>query len=285
MITEILGGRAANPFEYLMGEKFNKDLTGAEHWMIEDPKNSADIRTRREFGEGIKEATVNRDIRVRAMCKDATLIQIFRRITASVNSEKESIATAPPMVEGVRDKMTCFCATWLQVTSRPFKDGNGKVDRAKLWLVFMSEVHAIRSWLLQNYFRIPRNLLDERFGVRYFHHPEILAELSSMTYENRFIELIDDKFTTPDDKDAVCGSMEKMSKDWQNELMLFNRFEAEKIFRFPGQCGSHLSKLWKQDGERVTGQDDCNNIRVSRRVLCGHTLWTIYPPQKTTEQK
>ena len=273
MITEILGGRAANPFEYLMGEKFNKDLVGAEHWMIEDPKNSTDIRTRRDFGEGIKEATVNRDIRVRAMCKDATLLQIFRRITASVNSEKESIATAPPMVEGMKDKINLFLCDVAAKSVACFKDGNGKVDRAKLWAAFSAEIHSIRSWLLQRFSKIPSGCLDERFGVVAYHHPEVLAELSSMTYESRFLELIDEKFFAPDDKDAVCSSLEKRSADWQKELLDFNRFEAEKIFRFPGQCGSHLSKLSKSHPERV-----------SKRLLDGHTLWTINPPARTTEK-
>jgi hypothetical protein len=267
-ITELLGGRAANPFEYLMGEKFNKDLVGAEHWMMEDPKNSTDIRTRRDFGEGIKEATVNRDIRVRAMCKDATLLQIFRRITASINDEKESIACAPPMVQGVKDKISLFLCAMVEKSFNPFKDGNGKVDRSKLWAAFNTEVHAVRSWLLQKFSKIPRGCMDERFGVTAFHHPEILSELSSMTYESRFLELIDEKFFAPDATDTDGQiAMEKRAADWQKELLEFNRFEAEKIFRFPGQCGSHLGKLAKSHPERVT-----------KRTLDGHALWTIHPP-------
>ena len=271
-ITELLGGRAANPFEYLMGEKFNKDLIGAEHWMMEDPKNSTDIRTRRDFGEGIKEATVNRDIRVRAMCKDATLLQIFRRITASINDEKESIACCPPMVQGVKDKINLFQCSVVVKAFEPFKDGNGKVDRNKLWAAFMREVHEVRSWLLQRFAKIPRDHMDERFGIQAFHHPEILSELSSMTYENRFLELVDEKLFS--DADAIHTKIEKRAADWQKELLEFNRFEAEKIFRFPGQCGSHLGKLAKSHPERV-----------SKRVLDGNALWTIHPPSKTTEQK
>lgn len=285
MITELLGGRAANPFEYLMGEKFNKDLVGAEHWMFEDPKNSTDNRTRRDFGEGLKEATVNRDIRVRAMCKDATLLQIFRRVTGSVNSEKESIAVVPPMVEGVKDKINLFLCNTVTNALAPFKDANGKPDRSKIWATFLSEVHAVRSWLLQRYSKIPRDLLDERFGVVAYHQPEILSELSSMTYENRFLELVDEQFFCPKDADEILTKIEKRSADWQKELQTFNRYEADKIFRFPGQCGSHLAKLWKQYGSKHTGHDDCTGARVSKRVLDGHTLWTIYPPKISADEQ
>ena len=281
-ITELLGGRAANPFEYLMGEKFNKDLIGAEHWMMEDPKNSTDIRTRRDFGEGIKESTVNRDIRVRAMCKDATLLQIFRRITASINDEKESIACAPPMVQGVKDKINLFHCAVVDKAFEPFRDGNGKVDRSKLWAVFLSEVHAIRSWLLQRYNRPPRDLVDERFGIQAYHNPEILAELSSMTYEARFLELVDEKLFA--DANEFWVSIEKKASDWQQELMGHNPFEAGKIFRFPGQCGSHLSKLWRHDGSIKTGDPLPATCRVTKRTLDGIALWTIHPPSKTKKE-
>jgi hypothetical protein len=281
-ITELFGGRAANPFEYLMGEKFNKDLIGAEHWMMEDPKNSTRADVRRDFGEGIKEATVNRDIRVRAMCKDATLLQIFRRITGSMNDEKESIASAPPMVQGVKDKINLFHCNVVTKAFEPFKDGNGKVDRAKLWKVFMGEVHAIRSWLLQRFGKVPRTLADERFGIQAYHNAEILSELASMTYEARFLELVDEKyFSNPDE---VWQPIEMGSSAWQKILQDFNRFEADKIFRYINQCGSHLSKLWKQGGEVATGDLNMTNYRVSKRILDGNALWTIIPPSKTSNK-
>ena len=72
----------------------------------------------------------------------------------------------------------------------------------------------------------------------------------------------------------TAAQVEKRASDWQKELMEFNRFESEKIFRWVGQCGSHLGKLAKSHPDRV-----------SKRVLDGHALWTIKPPAKTTESK
>ena len=281
-ITEILGGRSANPFEYLMGEKFNKDLVSAEHWMVEDPGTSTDIRTRREFGEKIKEATVNRDIRINGKGKDAGLIQIFRRVTISVNKEKESLAVCPPMDEGVRDKINLYLCEMVEKAFDPFKDKSGRIDRAALWGAFRAEVHEIRSWLINTFKKVPRELVDERFGIVAYHHPEIMAELSSMTYESRFLELIDELYF---DDDATAP-VEKKSSDFQKELLEHNRFEAEKVLRYPGQCGSHLSKLWKRDGSIITGQnDDGRPHRVSKRVRDGYTIWTIKPPFKSNEEQ
>jgi len=284
-VTELLGGRFANPFEYLMGEKFNKDLIGAEHWMIEDPKNSTDIRTRRDFGERIKEATVVRDIRVRAMCKDATMLQLFRRLTASVNNEKESVATVPPMVAGVKDKINLFACAKVIKAFEPFKNGNGQVDREKLWSVFRAEAHAVRSWLLQTFSKIPTAFRDDRFGVAAYHEPEILKELAGMTYECRFLELVDEKFFS--NEGDIPVPIEKPASGWQSALLEFNKFEAEKIFRYVGQCGSHLGKLWREDGQIETNSERANGparYRVSRRILDGNALWTIKPPFKSTEK-
>jgi hypothetical protein len=256
-----------------MGEKFNKDLIFAEHWMVEDPGTSTDIRTRRLFGEKLKEATVNRDIRINGKGKDAGLIQLLRRVTISVNKEKESLAVCPPMDEGVRDKINLFLCDTAEKALEPFKDKTGRVDRARLWETFRAEVPAIRSWLLQRFSRVPAEMVDDRFGICAFHHPEILAELSSMTYESRFMELIDELYFSDDDGDAVFIPVEKKSSEFQKELLEHNRFEAEKVLRYPGQCGSHLSKLAKSQPDRV-----------SKRLLDGHALWTIKPPVKLKEK-
>lgn len=282
-ITEILGGRSGDPFKYLMGENFNKDLAVAEHWMVEDPGTSTDIRTRRLFGEKIKEATVNRDIRVNGKGKDAGKIQVFRRVTISVNSEKESVAVCPPMVEGVKDKIMLMLCNKVVTSFDRFRDKHGIFQPRDIWACFMSELHAVRSWLLDTFKRVPGELVDERMGITAYHNQELMSELSSMTYESRFLELVDEKFFTDDDKDAVFTPFEKAAKDWQKDLLEHNRFEAEKILRFPGQCGSHLSKLWRSGGAIMTGTEaaETNTVyRVSKRVLHGNALWTIKPPLK-----
>ena len=235
--------------------------------MVEDPGTSTDIRTRRLFGAKIKEATVNRDLRVRAMCKDASLMQIFRRVTISINNEKEELAVAPPMVEGVADKINLYSCSKVTTAFEPFMDKGGKVDRARLWQAFIGEVHAVRSWLLRDFKRIPKGQSDERFGIRAYHDPVILADLSEMTYESRFLELLEDLYF---DGDGPHLPVEKKAAAFLKELLEKNRFETEKVIRSPGQAGSHFAKLLKSHPDRI-----------SNRVLDGNTLWTLKPPFKS----
>jgi hypothetical protein len=60
LLTLILGGRTAKPYQYMMGAtSFNADLFEAEHLAMEDEHASTDIRTRRHFGSQLKNVTVN----------------------------------------------------------------------------------------------------------------------------------------------------------------------------------------------------------------------------------
>src|SRR5208282_3476396 len=60
LITRVLGGRCAKPYRYMSGAtEFNGELFGAEHLMIEDDIASCDNRARRNFGNRIKQFTVD----------------------------------------------------------------------------------------------------------------------------------------------------------------------------------------------------------------------------------
>ena len=60
IITELLGGRCARPYQAMLGNTaFNADWFEAEHLCIEDEAPSTELRTRRKLGVGIKMATAN----------------------------------------------------------------------------------------------------------------------------------------------------------------------------------------------------------------------------------
>src|SRR5205085_2237776 len=70
IITQILGGRQADPWKYMIGEeKHNTDMIGAEHWCAEDPPSTLDSRTRGFFTSMIKVTCFVEAFRLRAMAK------------------------------------------------------------------------------------------------------------------------------------------------------------------------------------------------------------------------
>ena len=274
--TEILGGRVGNPFAYMIGEtNFNRDFCGAEHWMIEDPRGSKAMSERMHFGARLKEGTVNRDYTIHAKNKDAIYLPLNRFITISVNMELEYLSVLPPMDHSIADKISLYLCAHVEKAFVPYRDKKtGEQHRDKIWDTITGEVPQIRSWLLRRFQSryIPKDVRDERFGICAWHHPGLLAELRSLSHEQRLLELIDLCYFNDDVGPLL--SVEKKHADIQKDLMEQDRFEAEKILRYPGACGSHLGKLSKSQPDRV-----------SKRTVNGQSIWTITPPLRTKESE
>ena len=271
IITEVFGGRSASPFRYMMElTQFNKDLCGAEHWQIEDPASTTDIRTRRQFGAKLKEATVNRDFSIHAKGKDALTLPLFRRVTISVNDEPENLAVVPPLDNSIEDKIFLFHCSQAQKCFKQFRDKQGEIDRAKTWAQVQKEIPEIRAWLLENYTTVAPKFRDDRFGIKAWHHPSLRAELVSLAPETRLLQLVDDALFSGD---GIQLKFDGKSSDLEKQLRKSEvSFEVEKILRYPGACGSYLGKLSKSHPERI-----------SKRVNTGNAFWTIQPPETTTK--
>ena len=269
--TEIFGGRVCNPFEYLMGtEKFNKEVIGAEHWQIEDPPTTTDTRTRAFFGNRLKEATVNSHVRVRAMHKDASYLKIFRRVTISVNDEPHNLAVCPPMDDSLIDKIFLFRCAKVTEAFAPYRLASGELNRAALQAAFTEEIPAVRAWLLKNYKReaIPKNLRDDRFQIKAWQHPDLMAELSAMSKENRLLDIMAQAFEADEIVDGKAGELEtRLSKSSVGE-------QFKKLISWPNEFASLLGKLHKSHPDRI-----------SKRVSGGYTTWTIHPPKTEQERE
>lgn len=283
-VTEVLGGRSANPFRYMMGlTQFNKDLVGAEHWKIEDPPTTTDIRTRRQFGAMLKDATVNRDLSIHQKGKDALSLPIFRRVTISVNDEPENLAVVPPLDPSIQDKVFLFhCAVVREAFQRfrlddrtPALPGmgdslqEGDLDRAKLWAHVKAEVPLVRAWLMKSFRKVPLDLRDDRFGIVAWHHPQLLSELTALAPETRLLQLVDEVCFEKAEPGVWTGKAIDLEKQLRGSNFAF---ECEKVLRFFGACGSYLGKLARNQPDRVT-----------RRVKDGYTSWMITPPPSYTK--
>jgi len=265
IITEVLGGRSASPMRYMMEDTtFNRDLAGAEHWPIEEPKTSTDTRTRIQFGNSIKECFNNRDFSIHAKGKEAITLPIWRRGTISLNNDPELLMVLPPLNGSVDDKLMLFnCATATTVLE-PFVM-NGEQDRQAIWKTILDEVPRIRAWLLANFKTVPKGRRDNRFGIVAYHHPELRKELEAFTAEMRLLNIIDEGFFA-DDNAPRTGRAMKLEQELRKSEV---GFEADKMLRYANQFGSLLGKLLKLHPERI-----------SKEVDDGYTTWTIKPPLK-----
>lgn len=264
IITEIFGGRQGNPMRYMMEETtFNDDFASAEHWLVEEPKTSTDIRTRLSIGNAIKDFYFTRDFSVHPKGKRATPLPLFRRGTISVNDEPELLQVLPPFNGSVEDKINLYHCAKVTDAFEPYRDANG-VDRAKLWRSVMAEIPMVRAWLLRTFKRVPAPWREDRCGVRSFHHPELLAHLSSYAPEVRLLELID--LILFDDRDATpwTGRSIHLEEALRGHKLAF---EVEKVLKGSNKIGTYLARLMKSNPERI-----------SKRMVNGHSTWTITTP-------
>lgn len=265
LVTEMLGGRAAKPFKYLTDRtQFNGDLFGAEHLMVEDEAESIDIRARRHFGAGIKAVAVNQDHQCHGKHREGLVLTPCWRMTISLNDEPERMQVLPPMDSDVADKVLLLRVNH---TAMPMPTESPE-QKAAFWTTIRNELpaflHFLQGW------EIPPGLRSPRFGIRHYHHPELLEALGRSAPENRLLALVDQVIFSQQHGLAQHGPWEGTAEDLErmlNEEETLRR-PLQQLLTFSSACGTYLGRLAGQPPSRV-----------SSRKLHGQTRWVIQPPQ------
>ena len=258
LVTELLGGRSAQPYQYMTGEtQFTGHLAGAEHFVIADVAANADIRSRRKFGEAIKELTVNLDLYVHPKGKQALSLPTFRRMTLSVNDEPENLAILPPWDDSLADKVMLFACDHSPVDP----------DRSAAWKAFADSLPAFRHFLLKSW-KTPKARQDTRYGTKAYHHPVLLAAIADLAPENRLLSIIDE----------VLANEVAAPGGWRGTATALERVLARSEFSrqcdgllhgSSSLCGVYLQRLTKSG-------------RVWSTKCDGQTTWTIQGQKRAT---
>lgn len=245
LITEILGGRAAKPYRYMSGATdFNGELFAAEHLMVEDDIPSTDYRARRNFGTHIKGFTVNEVQSCHAKNRQAITLRPFWRLSISLNDEPENLLILPPLDESLQDKIILLKA---HKHAMPMPTHTHE-DRSKFWNALISELPAF-IWHLTHW-EIPSELKSERFGIKHFHHPELLADLENLAPENRLLEIIDIHFgAMSQDSQVWRGTAAELTSALLNSGLV--AAESKQLLYWDYAAGTYLGRLAKRCPERI----------------------------------
>lgn len=262
LITLLLGGRMAKPYQFMTGvTPFNFDLFAAEHQMVEDEAASTDIRARRIFGAFLKNITVNEVQRCHPKNRHPFSLTPFWRLTISVNDEPENLMVLPPIDNSIEDKLMLFKAHKKPMPART----RTLAERTAFWNALVAELPAFVDFLLQ--WEIPVELRSERFGVTHFHHPEILAAIDALAPERRLLSLIDaELFSANGESASWSGTAEELESKLTNKNCA-SAYEARRLFSFNTACGVYLGRLAK----KFPAQFSEHRHRHGR-------IWTIQPP-------
>ncbi len=269
IVTRILGGRLARPYQYMIGRTdFNADLFTAEHLVIEDDVASTKLQDRRAFGARIKEITANEQARLHAKNRDALMLTPFWRLSITVNDEPENLMILPPMDESLEDKIILLKA---QKGMLPCETETPE-GRKRCVEMLISELPAFVAFLHQ--WEIPNEWRGGRYGVREYHHPDLLKTLAELSPESKLAELIDRELFSGE----LCMPWTGRAADLEHTLTSSDvaGYEARRLLSFNTACGVYLARLANKWPERY-----------ERKHTESGNEWTVYPPRngKKSEHK
>jgi hypothetical protein len=260
IVTQMFGGRSAKPYLCMAGKTtFNADLFQAEHLMIEDDAEFTDIKSRRHFGAALKQVAVNKTHQCHGKHKDGVGLTPLWRTSISLNDDTERLLVLPPIDDDIADKIIL-----LKIGHKALPMATETAEeKEKFWNALVAElpafIHFLQTW------EIPVELRCPRFGIRHYHHPELLSALDEHTPETKVLELIDSEIFRFERRTVDLTSSELERKLTRDESSVAR--EAKLLFGYSSACGAYLGRLAKDWPERVT-----------KRVLHGKTRWTIQPP-------
>jgi hypothetical protein len=257
LFTELLGGRVAKPYRYLIGDTaFNGELLAAEHLAIEDEAASTDLRTRRHFGSQLKNLIANEVISFHQKGRQAMSFTPFWRVTITLNDEPENLMVLPPLDESLKDKIMLVRAF---ATNLPFGTDN-LAERAKFRASLSSELPAFLHFL--HGWRIPPRMTDKRYGVKAYHNADLMRDLEQLQPEFRLLELIDTLHIWAIDATSWKGTATELRRELMDKD---KRNEVDRLLSYNTAAGTYLGRLAKHLPHRVSKERGENNL----------TLWTI----------
>lgn len=246
LITVILGGRAAKAARYMQGgTEFNGELFEAEHLVLEDEFMSTKITDRLRLAASIKIATVGTRLQsCHRKSRQAVNLPAWWRVSITLNDDAEAMMVLPPLDEHVQDKITLLRGSRFDF---PMPMGT-TAEQEAAWEQLKAEVPAYSHWLL-NEFQIPDRLADpRRYVIQTWHHPELKAQLESLSPESALLDMIDEAvfpLNGPTWRGTAAELQRLLIADYRTES------QAKKHLHWTNACGTYLGRLATKVPERV----------------------------------
>jgi hypothetical protein len=248
IVTEMLGGRVANPYAaWSGGILWNDDLVGSELLLIDDCSASTDIRARRAFGAAFKEAMYPQAVQLRKRHSSSVSVRPVWAVMVACNDTPEALQIIPPLDADMSDKVILlhFSPVVLPMdTSTP--EGRRAFQQA-----VKAEMPALAATLRD--WETPEELRDTRSGVKAWRDPELVDSVDANSPARRIEQLIETAVSHMGiwhDLPREFTAMEIESRLTDNGSPV--RDQAKQMFNWHGACGSALSRLAAKGGKLVT---------------------------------
>lgn len=262
LVGDLSGGHM-DASDYLLGEsRFNKELFEVGLWTVDDTVPSSDPRRQQLYSAMLKKIPANYSFQYHPKFRDQIMLPWAGRVVITCNADPESIRILPDVEMSILDKVMLFKVATAQ---RDFTDA---ADRIRAELPFFAA-------FLRDY-QIPDHCQgDARFGVKCYHHADLLEEARQSGRTGVFLELLEmfkASIFSDANREEWIGSATQLLSDMLNDECtkqvaakytpdqlgrLLGKLEAQN---FPGLQRLHRQskmRLWCITREIMEGGADC----------------------------
>jgi len=253
LVGGIMGGHM-DASDYLLGEsRFNKELFEVGLWTVDDTLPSSDPRKQQLYSAMLKKIPANYSFQYHPKFRDQLMLPWAGRVIITCNADPESIRILPDVEMSLLDKVMLFKVANVE---RDFTDA---ADRIRAELPYF-------AGFLRDY-EIPEQCRgDARFGVKCYHHAELLEEARQSGRTGVFVELLA-MFKASIFSDANREEWTGSATQLQSEMMADETTKHVAAKYTPDQIGRLLGKLQAQ-----------NYPGIERRMHHGASrAWIILP--------
>lgn len=289
ILTQLFARRVGRPYDWFIGkDSFNGGLLESVLLVIDDEVSDTNPKSRAMLGDRCKNITAAAGglQRIRGLHKDEILLQPLWRIVLAVNDTPDKLMVLPPIEEDNYDKMIL-----LKAYRKPLPmPAQSPEEQHIFWMQLMSELpHFV--WWCRNVFSIRRELRD-RFGVKYYHHPDVVEGLSELSNEMQlwhFLERTVFKGQTNEANlmgDGVLGFGEWMgtAEDLYSYLTTTHGNDSGRCYLNQNEASSIPRGAWL--GRRLTRLAKLFPKSVVFHRTAKKRFWHLMPPDDAeTEAK
>ena len=95
------------------------------------------------------------------------------------------------------------------------------------------------------HWKVPREIRSDRFGVRAYHDPEVMAKLYEMSSENQLAQWIESALMPSNGDGTWCGTAEELRRELCQDHRVGR--DAEKLLKYANTTGTLLGNLQKKE--------------------------------------
>ena len=201
------------------------------------------------------------------------MLSPFWRLSLSVNDEPEAMMVLPPMSDSEQDSLSDKLFLLRACKAEMPMPTAEQHERESFWNTLVSQLPAF-IYFLWNW-QIPTELRHGRFGIKTWHHPQLLAALEALAPETRLLALIDEAIFSDREIGDSGAKVVGKKTPWNGraerlEATLFESTfgdEAKKLLSWSSATETYLGRLASKRPDRVE-RDRSSESRE----------WIIFPP-------